>query len=136
MAANIQNVNCRVWLRYQHQRLAHGDDVILSVISNHAGGTTVAVFQEDDGPGGNGQAFLRCIGTLHPNDTERICGTARPQIAGGHRGRGGPRVGSAMAIPDVESAVISPFSPQYNGYVGQGPHNARPYVLITVACRT
>ena len=110
--------------------------MILSVISNHAGGTTVGVFQEDDGPGGAGQAFLRLVGTLDRNDVERINTQARPQIAAGARGRGGPRVGSRMAIPDVQTATVSPFSPQYNGYVGIGPHAARPYVLLTVACRT
>ena len=131
----LQTLNCRVWLRYQHQHISHGDEMILSVISNHSGGTTVAVLQEDDGPGGAGQAMLRVIGTLDRNDMERINTVARPQVAGGHRARGGPRVGARMAIPDLRQCAVSNFSPQYNGYVGQGPHGAKPYVLLSVVCR-
>ena len=49
---------------------------------------------EDDGPGGNGQSYLRVIGTLDQRDSERINHVARPQLAGAFRPRGGPRVGS------------------------------------------
>ena len=136
----LRTLNCRVWLRYQHQNIHHGDEVILSAISNNPGGTTIGVFQEDDGPldpAGNplGEAFLRCIGTLDRNDTERINATARPQLAGAFRPRGGPRIGSRFA-PSIQSATVANFSPQYNGHVGQGPHGARPYVLISCVCRT
>ena len=131
----LQNLNVRCWLRYQHQNIHHGDGVILSVISNHASGTTVGVFQEDDGPGGQGQSFLRLIGTLDKNDVERLNTTARPQLAGAFRPRGGARVGARFA-PDIADAVISNFSPQFNNYVGGLPHGQRPYVLITVVCRT
>ena len=101
-------------LQYQHCNIRHGDELILSALSNGPYGTTVGVFQEDMGP--NDQSYLRMIGTLDQRDAERINSIARPQLAGAWRPRGGPRVGSRFC-PDIQSATISPFSPQYvNGY--------------------
>ena len=95
--------------------------------------------------GPNDQSYLRMIGTLDQRDAERINSIARPQLAGAWRPRGGPRVGSRFC-PDIQSATISPFSPQYvNGYppnfgvlpAGPGAAGTRkPYVTIAVVCRT
>jgi hypothetical protein len=141
-------INAKCWLRFQHCDIRHGDDVILSAISNGPYGSTVGVFQEDDGPldaAGNplGQSYLRMIGTLDQRDSERINFTSRAQQFGG-RPRGGPRVGSRFC-PDIESAVIAPTSPQYfgaNAYppdfgrLPPGGMTRRPYVLVRVVCRT
>ena len=140
---NVQNLNVRCFLRYQHCNLQHGDHVILSALSNGPYGTTVGVFQEDDGPAGGGQSFLRLIGTLHPRDAERINHIARPQLAGAFRPRGGPRCGSRFC-PDIQEATISQFSPQYvntyppnYGVLGGAVPGAgnRPYILLRVVCR-
>ena len=93
-AAGFQTINARCYLRFQHCNIQHGDDVILSCTSNGPYGNQIVVLQEDDGPGGNGQSYLRVIGTLDQRDSERINHVARPQLAGAFRPRGGPRVGS------------------------------------------
>ena len=140
MMAALQNLNVRCYLRYQHCNIQHGDDVILSAISNGPYGTTVGVFQYDYGPGGNGQAYFRMIGTLDPRDAERINHIARPQLMGAFRPRGGPRVGSRFC-PDIVEATVSQFSPVYNGYppnYGRLPPaggTTRPYLTLSVVCR-
>ena len=139
----LQNMNLRCYLRYQHVNVNHGDPMILSSLSNSTYGTTVGVFQEEDGPldpAGNplGQSYLRLIGTLDKRDAERLNDIARAQNFGG-RPRGGPRIGSRFC-PDVESCEVSPFSPQYNGYppgygVVPGPHGGKPYILLSCRVR-
>ena len=59
MAANII-LNVRCYLRYQQHDVQHGDDIMLVATSNHAGGTTVLVVQEDKS--GNLQQYLKVIG--------------------------------------------------------------------------
>ena len=114
--------------------------MILSAMSNGPYGKTVAVFAEDPGP--NMQSYLRMIGTLDKRDAKRLNHVARPQLAGAFRPRGGPRIGSRFC-PDVVSATVSNFSPQYNnsnppnyGVLPPGPGgNNRPYVMLRVVCR-
>ena len=141
--AAVQVINARCFLRYQHCNVRQGDEVIPSAISNGPYGATVGVFQEDDGPAGGGQSYLRMIGTLDQRDAERINHVARPQLAGGFRPRGGPRIGRRFC-PDIQSTTISPFSPQYvnayppnYGVLPAGPPAAgsrKPYVTKAVVC--
>ena len=135
----LRNVDVHCWLRYQHSNIQRGDEMILSAISNGPWGTTIGVFQEDDNP--NGQSYLRMIGTIDARDSERINHTARAQQFGGQP-RGGPRIGSRFC-PDIVSAVVSPFSPQYintyppnYGLLPPGGPTRRPHVILRVTCRT
>ena len=106
-----EELRVRCYLRYQMHNLLTDDPLILCATSNHAGGTTVLVLQEDTGP--RSQSYLKVIGTLDQRDSERINDTARPQNGGAHQSRGGPRIGSRFQ-PDIESARVSQFSPHYN----------------------
>ena len=107
-APGVRTLNLKCSLRYQHCTWGRND---LKRLSNGPYGTTVAVFAEDPGP--NMQSYLRMIGTLDKRDAERLNHVARPQLAGAFRPRGGPRIGSRFC-PDVVSATVSNFSPQYN----------------------
>lgn len=140
--AGVQTVHARVFLRYGHHNIHHGDQMILSALSNSPYGTTVGVFQEDMGP--NDQQYLKCIGILDHRDSERINHIARPQLGGAFRPRGGPRVHSRF-MPDIASAEVSNFSPQYNNTYpanygllpgGPGVGNRKPYIMLNVVCRT
>ena len=132
--AAVQTINARCYLRYQHCNIRRGDEVILSALSNGPYGTTVGCFQFDDD-----EAYLRMIGTLDSRDSERINHVARPQLGGGFRPRGGPRTGSRFC-PSVAEARISANSVQYiNTYppeFGRLPAGGRPYVTVSVVCRT
>ena len=141
MAANII-LNVRCYLRYQQHDVQHGDDMMLVATSNHAGGTTVLVVQEDKS--GNLQQYLKVIGVLDTRDVHRISGTARSQNGGAFQSRAGPRVGSRY-MPDVESATVAAFSPTYNnqypanfGMIAGAPGagGRKPYIMIRVSCRT
>ena len=139
--APFQYINVKCYLRYQQHDLQMGDELILVATSNHAGGTTVLVVQEDKT--GNDQAFLKVIGTLEQRDVNRLNHTARAQNNGNFQSRAGPRVGSRY-MPDIRSAVVAPFSPTYNnaypanygliaGAAGAG--GRKPYIDIRCACR-
>ena len=99
------------------------------------------MFQDDDGPGGAGQSYLRMIGVLDSVSAERINHRARPQLHGAFRPRGGPRIGSRFC-PDVVEATVSNFSPTWQGYpggYGNGPvvgGTRRPFITLAVVCRT
>ena len=58
--AGIQVIHVKCFLRYQQHDIQHGDEMILVATSNHAGGTTVLVVQEDKS--GNPQSYLKVIG--------------------------------------------------------------------------
>ena len=140
--AGIQVIHVKCFLRYQQHDIQHGDEMILVATSNHAGGTTVLVVQEDKS--GNPQAYLKVIGTLDTRDVHRISGTARSQNGGAFQSRAGPRVGSRY-MPDVRACTVAPFSPQYHnqyppnyGHIGGlvGPPGGRPYILLRCECRT
>ena len=58
-APAVVNLNVRCYLRYQQHDIQVGDEMILVATSNHAGGTTVLVVQEDKSP--NAQSYLKVI---------------------------------------------------------------------------
>lgn len=141
----LQLVQARVNLRYQFHDLHHGDEVILSTISNYATGNVVGVFKIEAN-----QAYLKLIGTIDKYALEHINAIARsqkrvriPPGPGGAWGRprgpqrGGARVGSNFA-PDIATAHISPAGDQLTGYP---PNYGRPgpgqiEIILDVMCRT
>ena len=139
--AGIQVIHVKCYLRYQEHDIQHGDDMILVATSNHAGGTTVLVVQEDKS--GDPQSYLKVIGQLDRRDVHIISGTARSQNLGVHRPRAGPRVGSSH-MPDLAECTVAMNSPQYHnvyppnfGHIGGlgGPPGGRPYILLRCECR-
>ena len=140
--AGIQVIHVKCFLRYQQHDIQHGDEMILVATSNHAGGTTVLVVQEDKS--GNPQSYLKVIGTLDRRDVHRISGEARSQNGGAFQSRAGPRVGSRY-MPDLRECTVAANSPQYHnqyppnyGHIGGlvGPPGGRPYILLRCECRT
>lgn len=124
-------VHAKVNLRYQHHNIQHGDEVILSTLSNHANGNTIGVFQIRAN-----QHYLKLIGTLNKYHAERINEVARLQRQPAPRAytRGGARVGSNYA-PDISMARVSPMSQELTGYPDNyGRDNIN--IILDVWCRT
>jgi len=120
-----------VRLRYQHHNIHRGDEVFLSIISNHSGGSTCGVFQY-----AHNQGFLKLIGTLDKYSLETINEIARPQAHPGvrvHAQRGGARVGS-MLMPDCASVRVSNNSDEITGFPqNYGRHP--PTIILNIPCR-